>query len=192
MNDKQPFGEIMLSVLPPVLAADDALKAIGEQIANAFEKLLTDESNIRIYTRIAELPEGLLDILAVDFKVDWYDFGFSLFEKRNIIAQCFYVHKHLGTKAAVETAISTIYPNTKVEEWFEYNGRPFHFRIKIPITEDTIDPQKHEKVIELVKYYKNVRSVLDSVSYTGEKASTEIYMTAQAAEEHTITKALTR
>ena len=38
---------------------------------------------LRIYTRIDELPEWLLDILARDFAVDWYDRSYTLEEKKN-------------------------------------------------------------------------------------------------------------
>lgn len=37
--------------------------------------------SLRIYTRIDELPEWLLDILARDFAVDWYDRSYTLEEK---------------------------------------------------------------------------------------------------------------
>ena len=38
--------------------------------------------SLRIYTRIDELPEWLLDILARDFAVDWYDRSYTLEEKK--------------------------------------------------------------------------------------------------------------
>lgn len=69
-----------------------------------------------------------------DFKVDWWDGDYSLEEKRRTLKDSWRVHRMLGTKAAVETAISAIYPNSAVKEWFEYGGRPYYFKLEINAT----------------------------------------------------------
>jgi phage tail P2-like protein len=78
--------------------------------------------SLRIYTRIDELPEDLLDILAYDFKVDWYDYGYPISVKRDLIKNSVKVHMMMGTKFAVETGIRSLYPNSELEEWFDMAG----------------------------------------------------------------------
>jgi len=75
------------------------------------------------------------------------------------------VHRRLGTKAAVVLAISAIYPDTQVSEWWEYGGKPYHFKLLIDATYEDVDPDRHQRVIDRVAFYKNLRSVLDEVEY---------------------------
>lgn len=154
-----------LRSLPDVLKKDKSMLALAKAIAEELNKLSGDTNEAIIYARIDHLSEGVLDILAYDFKVDWWDYNFNLEEKRRILKTSWNVHRRLGTKAAVEKAISAIYPDTKVEEWFEYGGAPYKFKLLIDATYEGTDPVKYQRVLEKVNFYKNIRSHLDGVEY---------------------------
>ena len=124
MSNHGLTADNMMQQFPIALQKDPKTVALGQAIAKVMESRQDEIDSLRIYTRIDELPEWLLDILARDFAVDWYDRSYTLEEKRKTIKDSFYVHRHRGTKAAVERAISAIYPNPKVLEWFEYGGDP--------------------------------------------------------------------
>ena len=66
----------LLRTLPDVLKNDESMFAIATGIAEVLTLRLAEIDRIRIYTRIDELPEDLLDILAYDFKVDWWDVNY--------------------------------------------------------------------------------------------------------------------
>lgn len=158
-------AENLLRTLPEVLRNDKNMSALASAIADVLAARPAEIQQLMIYSRIDELPEDLLDILAEDFKVDWWDGDYTLEEKRQTLKDSWRVHRMLGTKAAVETAISAIYPETQVSEWFEYGGEPYHFRLLIDSTYEGVDPAKHQRVLDRVEYYKNLRSVLDEVEY---------------------------
>lgn len=158
-------AENLLRTLPAVLRNDNKMLALATGISNALDARLTEIDRIRIYTQIDALPEELLDILAYDFKVDWWDANYTLEEKRQTLKDSWNVHRTLGTKAAVERAISAVYSATEVSEWFEYGGEPYHFKLLIDATYENVDPVKHKRVIDRIAYYKNLRSVLDEVEY---------------------------
>lgn len=173
-------AENLLRALPEVLRRDSNMYALAQAIAEQLVPCVADTDEPRIFPRLDDLDEALLDALAWDFKVDWWDYGYSLQEKRNTLRQSWYVHKHMGTPSAVMTALSAIYPDSKVEEWYSYGGEPYHFRLKIPVDASTLDATKHETVLSLVSFYKNLRSVLDSVEYSGSTSSLTVYpMAAQ-------------
>lgn len=158
--------ENLLFTFPTGLRENQSIAALGNVTAEALAKRPEEISRLSIYPRIGELPEKLLDILAYDFKVDWWDPNFDLEEKRQVFKDSWYVHKHMGTKAAVETAIRAIYPLTTVEEWFEYEGgQPYHFRLRINITSDSGDRERQRRVLERLNFYKNLRSHVDEVKY---------------------------
>lgn len=118
-----------LRTLPTVLQNDPNMQALAAAIAAELEKLAEEPRLAQIYTRIDELDETMLDALAADFKVDWWRPDATLEEKRYALKVSWYVHKHLGTKSAIETAVADYLGSGKVEEWFEYGGQPHHFRV---------------------------------------------------------------
>ena len=63
----------MLFTLPAVLKEDEATAALGDITAAILEKRLEELKAVQIYQSIDKLPEQLLDILAYDFKVDWWN-----------------------------------------------------------------------------------------------------------------------
>lgn len=158
-------AENLLRALPEVLQDDEGMKAMAASIAEVLATRPSEIQQLMIYPRIDELPEELLDILAYDFKVDWWSGDYTLEEKRRTLKDSWRVHRMLGTKSAVETAISAIYPDTQVSEWFEYGGQPYHFKLLIDATFENIDHIRHQLVLDRVDYYKNLRSVLDEVEY---------------------------
>ena len=167
MNDSE-LGitrENLLLIVPPALTHDPAMMARAAADAEALAARLAEIDRVRIISHIDALDETVLDILAWDFKVDWWDPNYTLEEKRRTLKESWHVHRTLGTKAAVVTAISAIYPDTKVLEWWEYDGKPYHFRLLIDATYERVDPEKHKRVLERVDYYKALRSVLDAVEY---------------------------
>ena len=168
-------AENLLRALPTVLQGDESMAALAASIASILAGRVEEIGGLCIYSRIDDLPEGLLDILAKDFKVDWWDGDYSLEEKRQTLKDSWRVHRTLGTKAAVVAAISAIYPDTKVLEWWEYGGQPYHFRLLIDSTFENVDPEKHQRVMEKVNYYKPLRSVLDETEYYDAGASATVF-----------------
>ena len=103
MNKKYGLtAENLLSSLPAVLRGDKNMFALAVATAKALSARAEEIDSLRIYSRIDELPEDLLDILAYDFKVDWWNGDYSLEEKRQVLKDSWRVHRMLGTKAAVE------------------------------------------------------------------------------------------
>lgn len=157
--------EELLRSLPLVLQEDASLSALAEAVAGALAEEAGETDKARIYPALERQEEGVLDILANDFKVDWWAPDYTQQEKLQTLKDSFEVHRRLGTKRAVEQAISGIYEDTRVTEWFEYGGDPYHFKIMINADYQDADPDKHAQVLAGVEFYKNLRSVLDSVEY---------------------------
>ncbi len=157
--------ENLLLIVPPALTHDPSIMALAAADAEAMEARLEEIDRARIIPNIDGLDEAVLDILARDFKVDWWDVLYSVEEKRRTLKGSWRVHKMLGTKAAVETAIRAIYPLTTVEEWFEYGGEPYHFRLNIDITSDSGDRARQKRVLDRLNFYKSLRSHNDGVRY---------------------------
>ena len=163
----------ILRILPPVLKKDDGFAALGKIIAEQLAKNreLTDKA--LIYPAIDKLDEPVLDALAYDLNVPWYDYEGGLESKRSTIQE-WQIHQYKGTKYAVRAALECVYENVRVREWFEYGGEPYHF--KVTIYDSGGDAEKRGRVLAKIKYYKNLRSVLDETEFIiGIKAEMPVY-----------------
>lgn len=152
MNDNN------LSLLPSVLKNDIKSYAMACGIANEFEKVKEEIHHNIIYSRIGELNEDVLDLLAYDLHVDWYDYSATLEVKRNIIKNSTVVHMHLGTPFAIERVLEDYFGEGHVKEWFEYDGQPYTFRVETRIA---ANKETLEKFFRILNTIKNARSQLD-------------------------------
>lgn len=155
-------AESLLRALPEVLRADPVALALATAIAAEIEEAVCKTSLASIYARIDELDEPLLDILAKDFKVDWWRADAPIEEKRYTLKTSWYIHKHLGTKAAVETAIRDFIGSGVVEEWYEYGGKPHHYRIKDG--NNTAIAENYSQFLSVLRAVSRGSSVLDHIT----------------------------
>ena len=150
--------------LPGALKHDPKMRAIAEAVTKEALTVSGEIENVLIYSRIDELPEELIDILAYDMHVDWYDYSYPLKVKRDILKGSVRVHKKMGTKYAVEKALGALYPQSEVEEWYQYEGQPHHFHIVCDVTENRVTAS-FQDIINAVMMYKRLSSHLDEVVY---------------------------
>ncbi len=151
----------LLSSFPYSLSRDVDKQKLAESIADDLSATVVNTDKALIFPVIDVLPETVLDMLAYDFKVEWYEYSAPIQNKRQTIKECILVHKHKGTKYAVETAVHSLYGKAEVTEWFEYGGEPFHFRITVFGSSSYKIKQLGPKIL----YAKNLRSVLESVIF---------------------------
>lgn len=165
MNSHGLTRENLMATLPAALQKDPSAVALAQAIAELLARRKEEIDRLLIYPAIDRLDEPLLDILARDFKVDWWDANYTVDEKRRTLKDSWQVHRTMGTKAAVETALSAIYPNAKVFEWFEYGGEPYRFRLQLDASQEDISSERHRRVLRRVDLYKSLRSHLDGIQY---------------------------
>lgn len=177
----------LLSVFPRMLAQDTHLYALASGVATELQALFNNNDLLGIYTRIDELDGALLDILAYDFKVDWWDANYTIEEKRATFKAHWQVHRTLGTPGSVTAAVSAIFENVKILEWWQYNGTPYRFKLLIDTGELLPNYDKLQSVIERVKYYKNLRSILESIIFSAKKTTEQVHFGAAVHLEKTRT-----
>lgn len=84
-------------------------------------------------------------------------------EKRSLIKQSIKIHKIKGTKAAIKNILQALNLDGVIQEWFEYQGDPFHFKISITLNDRAYDSATFDNLKSMIDEYKNVRSVLEEI-----------------------------
>lgn len=123
--------------LPRIVASQDWVAALSEAVNLMHRRTMQYINDSQIYTDIGNASEEVLDALAVNWKIDWYDTGYAIEQKRRIIQTALTVQRLMGTVSAVKLQIDAILPETELEEWFDYGGDPGTFRLYLNVTETT-------------------------------------------------------
>ncbi|WP_024831595.1 phage tail protein I [Ruminiclostridium josui] len=142
---------------------------LGDKTTQGFCAALTPQlqgiagiiKNCMLLARVQELPEAVLDALAHELLVDWYDATADISIKRELIKNSDKVHMYMGTPYSVEQVVQDYFGDGYVEEWFQYDGEPFHFRVVTSNSSATSElAERFTKAIEKVK---RKSTVLDQV-----------------------------
>lgn len=149
--------------LPEPLKRDPKMKAFAAAVTEQMLTVSGNIDNVLIYSRIDELPEEMIDILAYDMHVDWYDYSYPLDVKRKLLKSSVKVHKKMGTKYATETAIRAIYPDSKIKEWFEYGGKHHCFRVILNAGDRNVKIDMDD-MVKKINLYKRLSAHLDSIN----------------------------
>jgi len=173
---------LIKELLPPSLAGDEKIRALIESAEPLFEKALENTIYTLIYSRIAELPEEVLDLLAWQFHVEGWELASSIEEKRNLIKKAIELHSYKGTKWAILQVLKALNLSGEIKEWFEYGGKPYKFKVDLGIQNRKITPELRDKLIKLINEYKNERSWLEEIILAYLATGTISIATGQTAE----------
>jgi phage tail P2-like protein len=151
----------LADISPQSLLADPMVKAILDGITVELKSYTQDLAQLLIIPNIKTLNVDVLEHVMAMFKVDFDDDSLPIAQRRKMLLQSLQWHAIKGTPAAVENLITQVFGKAVVQEWWQYGGSPYHFRI---LTSDTIvDPIEIAKINRFVGIAKNARSQFDGI-----------------------------
>ena len=154
----------LADIMPGNLLEDETVRRIVNVIDPQLHKIARAIRLVGFIARIDELPEPIVDALAWQWRVDFYDADMSLEEKRCSVKQSIAMHRIKGTRRAVMMALRLVYASGEVSEWFEYGGRPYYFRVRF-VQPEKIRAEDIDRVIRIIRIVKNERSWLESIGF---------------------------
>lgn len=170
--------ETLLGSFPYPLKGTPEIYALAMLAAGTLGDDFAGLPALDLYGRIDELPDALLDTIAYDLKVDWWDADAPLDVKRRVLLSAWTVKRGLGSVGAVNRAIGDVYEGASVQDWYDYGGKPYHYRLQVDLGETAGGIEVLEKLRRQSKYYVNARSVLDGVVFATERIQPIRYGTA--------------
>ena len=145
MNDLQNLN--LIELLPTSIASDETIRNICNAIAEKLQTINEKAELVLLLPRLDQLPETLVDELAWQYHVDFYDYAADINKKR-----------------ALEEVCTAVFKSAKVYENWEYGGKPYHFQVRM-ISEGIPDKSVLDNLYRAIKESKNVRSWLDALSF---------------------------
>ena len=152
----------ILNILPPNLAEDENVRVAASAFDEVLRSIIEKVPSVSIYPRINEIIDSaLLDLLAWQFHVDFYDADMPVDLKRVLVRRSLEWHLRKGTPSAVEEVVAAVFSDAVVTEWYEYGGEPGFFRVE---TETPLQSDKqYEDILNAIFSVKNTRSWLEFI-----------------------------
>lgn len=164
VQDASPNRKISFNIerlVPRFLLTDKNGYALAKAIEHAFQLVAVGaQYGIDIIQDPYKMPEWRLDELAGELGC-LYDYSADIDKKRYWIINATYLYTIYGTPYAIYNFLEGYFASILVEEAWEYEGMPYHFRVTVSGSNQSgVSIAWAQKAVSNVK---NVRSVLDAI-----------------------------
>lgn len=159
------LGELDIArLLPAFMRESPDNVALADGLSEVLQAIAAQSPKLSTWGHLADMPTAELDELADELAIFWYDRSLTYEQKRALIANSDQVYMKLGTASAVEQVVSDIFGGAEVEEWFEYDGRPHYFRIRVDNAAG-MTPENEAKMLRVLGKVKRVGEWLESIRH---------------------------
>ena len=155
----------ILNIMSPNLAADKNVRMMAEAFDKALHEIILKIPDIEIIPNLMLnriVNEVLIDLLAWQFHVDFYEPNMPIETKRELVLKSLDWHYRKGTPSVVEEIVSTVFSKAVIQEWYEYGGLPYRFRIATH--EQMPDEETRNRLYRAINSVKNTRSFVDGLT----------------------------
>ncbi|SNZ10730.1 phage tail protein, P2 protein I family [Persephonella hydrogeniphila] len=152
-------------LLPDILRKDKRLEAFAELEGKSFEQVSAKIPYLLIY-KLENLSDSELEELAWQFDIsqtEW-ELATDRKQKEELIKNNILLKAKRGTKWAIKKVLDLLGLQGQISEWFDYGGQPYRFKVDIDLKYQGFQSDTYDKLFNLIKEYKNVRSHLDSLN----------------------------
>lgn len=139
------------------------VQAISYALQMEKQRIMNLAQRTRTMAVVDELPEAILDVLAVELRTPYYTSDMTLDQKRDIVKNTMQWFCKAGTPAAVEELVAAAFGQGEVVEWFNFTEgeiEPGTFDI---ITDTRMTEDIANRFSQIIHYVKNIRSHLRRV-----------------------------
>lgn len=167
-------------ILPEALANLPEVQALSYALMKSNQRLVDYCKNISVYAVIDELPEDILDLLAIEMDTQYYDETLPIEKKRELVKGTRIWYQHAGTPSAVEELVASVFGTGEVSEWFNYGDDPYYFKIA---TDVEVTPDIVSRFNTIIRRVKNVRSHLRGIEVR-RRINGNMYFGGYVAQTH--------
>ena len=155
----------LLSVLPEHLEQVQT-EALSAAVKEGLQKLQTYSRAASVYASIPELPDEVLNLLAVELRTQYYNPEDRRDRREKMVEQTLAWYLRGGTGSVLTEYLGALYQGGRLEEWYHYGGNPYFFKAIVDLAlDDEIETGTGERITERIQAYKNVRSWLEELVF---------------------------
>ena len=156
----------LIDTIPSNLLKDEKVQKLAEIIEKQNLKFANVAEKLN-YNNLYNLPEEVIDHLLWEKNIGYKEglmLAKTIEDKIALLESAIYLHRLKGTPAALEEVFNKLNKKAHIQEWFEYDGDPYHFRIDVNILNGMTEEEIQLMDI-LIDTFKNTRSELESITF---------------------------
>lgn len=149
---------------PPNLQ-DACSHALGYAWDRQVKALLEYARKVQVWTNLDELDPRYYGYAAASIRALYYSPEYDNETNLDILKDSFKTYMYAGTSKAEIELIEKLFSDAVFVPWYEYDGKPYHFKIVVPAdpTEDILI--KFVIILQRVKAQRSTIDALETKSY---------------------------
>ena len=173
-------------LLTRFMDGDAFTRNLFEIIVEELYEAAVEVPMLHLMANLAKQSDDVLDHLAWQFHVDFYDAKFERQKKIAVIRNAYQSHKYKGTPYALDLVFDSLGLDGHITEWFEDDANPYTFKANINVFDVGINEDTYKMFERLIRHYKNVRSWLEEI-IINLNSRNQIYVGSTLEVGHTLT-----
>lgn len=155
----------LYKLLPKLLREDDFSRCLSEVIDQYIKEIDDVYNGLFLMHNLDQFDDRVLDEIAKDRSIVWYDSALPIKHKANIIKNYRSTYKNLGTESAILQLIHDYWGSAgSIDNWYDYGGS--HHRFKITINDVAFDKaflEAYGRFLSSLSWVKSADTWLDGV-----------------------------
>ena len=177
-----------IQLMPAFMKEDEAVQGLSEGVNRVTETLAAKIKLFSTWNQIDNMTGAELDMLAEELHISWYDKTAAMDVKRELIKNSDLVHAKMGTNWAVQNVIETYFGSGEIEDWYDYEGEPHHF--KVITSNQSVTDEAAAKFLSVLDKVKRKSAFLDGIEVVAD-GECDINVFLINVETETITSTIT-
>lgn len=146
-------------------------KAFGEMTRYLYDTL----QSVIFWADINSADDMLLNSMAAEIDCPFYENGMSIEQKRELIAVSDIYNSRTGTTSAVDKLIAAAFKNGNIQEWYEYGGNPYCFKINMDSSSSKSEMNDFNYFFSMLRKIKNARSKLEVINISKDLPTSNLH-----------------
>lgn len=164
-------GGLFLSMPPNMQNVGE--EALCHAIEKQMGRLVKLAQRLNIWGDLDHVNSKHYDYIASCLRTLYYRSDMEDNQKLAIIKSSMLTYRYAGSVKAIEELLGNLFEEAEFIPWYEYGGRPYHFKLNV---RGTPDAETKQTLANVLKKVKAARSVIDAVEIKERTVSTEFYV----------------
>lgn len=158
--------------MPPNMQTDDEA-AFCYAVENQMKKLVNLAMRLDVWSDLEHVKPQHYDYIAACLRSLYYRSDMPDDQKLAIIKNTMLTYRYAGSVKGIEELLGNLFSTAEFVPWYEYGGRPYHFKINVSGNPDAETKRALEQILRKVKA---ARSVIDAVEIKERTIQTRCYV----------------
>lgn len=164
-------GGLYLSMPPNMQNMEE--EAFCHAVEKQVSRLVKLAGRLNVWGDLDHVSPKHYDYIAACLRTLYYRSDMTDSQKLAIIKSSMLAYRYAGSVKAIEELLGNLFDEAEFIPWYEYGGRPYHFKLNVKGNPDAETKRTLESILRKVKA---ARSVIDAVEIKERTVTMEFYV----------------